>query len=238
MIFTIPLEIVENTTRSSNDTTYMMDNYWICPAYGNLTKPTTILPDKKSSCRRNKKTNNDSGTAKELSKLAKKITKLVNSSRTCFENDKIELVEKIISITNQSFNETSREIHKLREESMRTLDNFQQNNTLERKQVEGMIRDLLHQCQNESKIEIFNLQQYIEKLVQSSRESFVEEMGQSTENISNFINNFHIDYDDIQKLRIDMQTSFKTMQDQFVDETTDLRSAVQTFSCMYRDSYF
>ena len=212
----------------------MMDNYWIRSAYGNLTNPTTIFPDKKSSCRCNKKT--DTGTAKM-------ITELFNSSRTYFENDKIEIVEKIISITNQSVNESSREIHKLREESMRKLDNFQQNITLERKHVKGVIRDLLQQCQNESKTEIFNLQQYIEKLVQSSRKSFVEEMGQSTENISNFINKFHIDLNDhIQKLRIHMQTSFETMQDQFVDETMNLRvhvaSEVQTFRCMYRDSYF
>ena len=254
----------------------MMFDQSPCPRNdGNLTKPRAIL----------------FGTAEELSKLTKMITELFNSSRTHFENEKIEIVAKIISITNQSVNESIREIHKFRDESMRilndfqqnvtlerkqlegvikdliisitnqsvnesireihkfrdesmrTLNDFQQNVTLERKQLEGVIKDLFHQCQNESKIEILKLPPYIEKLVQSSQKSFVEEMGQSTENISNFINKFHIDLNDrMQILRNDMQTSFKTMQDQFVDETTDLgvqvASEVQTFRCMYRDSYF
>ena len=206
----------------------MMFDQSPCPRNdGNLTKPRAIL----------------FGTAEELSKLTKMITELFNSSRTHFENEKIEIVAKIISITNQSVNESIREIHKFKDESMRILNDFQQNVTLERKQLEGVIKDLFHQCQNESKIEILKLPPYIEKLVQSSQKSFVEEMGQSTENISNFINKFHIDLNDrMQILRNDMQTSFKTMQDQFVDETTDLgvqvASEVQTFRCMYRDSYF
>ena len=119
-------------------------------------------------------------------------------------------------------------------EIYRKLNTFQQNVTFEREQLEGVIRCLFHQYQNEYKNEILKLQAYIESIDRSSRKSYVNEMGQSTENISNFINQSHIDLNGrIQNLWVDIQTSFKTIKHQFVDETTELRglvaSEIQTF---------
>lgn len=243
---------MENTTRSTNVT--MIDNQSICPAHGNLSSvyPAQENPSnqgafllaEKSSIRCSIYTEKDTKTAKELSKLKKLITELLNTSRLYFANDETKKIENIISIAIQSVNESSREIHKFMEEIWRhsQLNTFQQNVTCERKQLIGAISDLFRKCQNESKKEILKLKAYIEKLVESSRKSFVEEMGQFTENINNVINQSHIDLSGrIQNLWVDLQTSFKTMQHQFVEKTTELgvhvSSEVQTFRCMYRDSF-
>ena len=247
------MEIVDNTTRSTNDT--LIDNQSVCPAHENLStvrlaqenpsKSGVCLLPEKSSLRCSINTKKDTKTAKELFKLKEMITELLNTSRLYFENNETKKFEKIISIANQSVNESSRQISKFMEEIRRKLNTFQQNVTCERKQLLGAISDLFRQCQNESEKEILKLKAYIEQLVESSRKSFVEDMGKIgkfTNNISNIINQSHIDLSGrIQNLWADIQTSFKTMQYQFVDKTTELRvhvsSEVQTFRCMYENSF-
>ena len=102
LIFTIPLplEIMENTTRLTNVTTSITNGSFVNPAHEDLSESRTCFLVEKSSFGCNINTNNDTETANKLSYLTKMITELFNSSRTYFKNNKTEIDEKIITITN------------------------------------------------------------------------------------------------------------------------------------------
>ena len=104
LIFTIPLEIMENTTRLTNVTTSITNGSFVNPAHEVLSESRTCFLAEKSSFGCNLNTNNDTETANKLCYLTKMITELFNSSRTYFKNNKTEIVEKIITITNHSLN--------------------------------------------------------------------------------------------------------------------------------------